>query len=125
MGQVVAGCAPVVTLGTEFHYDSAHSLPCVPSGHKCGRLHGHTYRLIVEVTAPVGADGFVIDFAEVKHTVEPFVEQLDHRFINDIIPNSTVENQLAWLWKGIRPRLPILSKLRLYEGLNNYGEYAG
>jgi 6-pyruvoyl tetrahydropterin synthase/QueD family protein len=115
----------MMPIGTEFHYDSAHQLPKVPEGHKCGRLHGHTYRLIVEVTGPVRVDGFVVDFSEIKRVVEPFVDELDHRFINDVIPNSTVENQLIWFWNGIKPGLPILSKLRLHEGLNNYGEYTG
>lgn len=107
----------------KFHYDSAHFLPEVPEGHQCGNLHGHTYRLFVDLSGPVREDGFVIDFAEIKEIVEPLVKQLDHRLINDIIPNPTVENQLIWFWERINH--PLLASLTLYEGLNNYATYEG
>lgn len=112
-------------ISCEFHYDSAHYLTKVPSGHKCANLHGHTYRLIVEVDGPVGEDGFVVDFALVKGVLSPLVRTLDHRLINEVIPNPTVENQLAWLWTRLVPKLPGLSSLTLYEGLSNFGTYRG
>lgn len=113
-------------IGSEgFHYDSAHFLPEVPTGHKCGRLHGHTYRLFVTVAGPVRDDGFVVDFSEVKDAIQPLVDQLDHRLINDIegLENPTVENQLLWFWD--RSGLGNKFRMKLYEGLSNYGEYGG
>lgn len=110
-------------LSCEFHYDSAHFLPAVPEGHKCGRLHGHTYRLQVTLDGPVQSDGFVIDFADVKQAVAPVIKQLDHYLLNDVITNPTVENQLLWLWERID--LPTLSELTLHEGLNNSATYQG
>ena len=108
---------------TEFHYDAAHKLPMLPSTHKCSRLHGHTYRLLVTVDGPVGDDGFVIDFADVKAAVEPLIGQLDHYYLNDIINNPTVEVQLEWLWERIQ--LPGLTELTLFEGLTNSATYTG
>ncbi len=112
-------------LSCEFHYDSAHSLPRVPEGHKCGRLHGHTYVLTVSVKGPVREDGFICDFADVKAAIAPLIKQLDHRLLNDIdgLENPTVEIQLEWLWERIN--LPGLSELTLREGLNNSATYTG
>lgn len=110
-------------LSCDFHYDSAHYLPMVPKGHKCGRLHGHTYHLTVTLDGPVGGDGFVIDFAEVKDAVAPLVKQLDHYLLNDVIDNPTVENQLVWLWERIT--LPGLRELELREGVGNTATYTG
>lgn len=114
----------VMEISCEFHYDSAHFLPNVPIGHQCGRTHGHTYRLIVALEGPVGPDGFVIDFAEVKQSVKPMVDKLDHYLLNDIIPNPTVENQLLWFWGELIKSLP-LSSLAIYEGLSNSATYRG
>lgn len=107
-------------ISCEFHYDSAHYLPYVPPGHKCGNLHGHTYRLIVTLEGDVRNDGFVVDFADVKRAVAPLVKALDHRLINDVIPNPTVEVQLEWFWDHLKPTLPQLAKLTIYEGLHNH-----
>lgn len=104
-------------LSCEFHYDSAHYLPMVPEGHKCGRMHGHTYHLTVTIQGDVRDDGFIVDFADLKQAVEPVVKQLDHYLLNDIIDNPTVENQLTWLWE--RLNLPGLHELTLREGEAN------
>lgn len=112
-------------ISCEFHYDSAHRLPHVPEGHKCARLHGHTYVLTVTVDGPVRDDGFVCDFADIKQAIEPLLHQLDHRYLNDIsgLNNPTVEIQLEWLWQ--RTDLPNLAELTLREGLSNAATYTG
>lgn len=112
-------------ISCEFHYDAAHKLTKVPPGHKCGFLHGHTYRLTVTIDGPVRDDGFVIDFAEVKDAVEPILKQLDHRYLNDIpgFDNPTVEVQLPWIWQ--RLNIPNLSELTLVEGMSNQATYRG
>lgn len=112
-------------ISCEFHYDSAHQLPAVPEGHKCGRLHGHTYVLTVVVDGPVRGDGFVCDFADIKEEVKPLIDSLDHRLLNDIpgLENPTVEIQLAWMWERIN--LDGLAELTLREGLANAATYTG
>ena len=112
-------------LSCEFHYDSAHYLTKVPEGHKCGRLHGHTYVLTVTLDGPVREDGFVMDFGVVKKVIGPLIKQLDHHLLNDIpgLENPTVEVQLEWLWHRIM--LPNLAELTLREGLNNSATYTG
>ena len=112
-------------LSCEFHYDAAHFLPKVPDGHKCGRLHGHTYILTVTVDGPVRDDGFIVDFADVKQIIEPVIKELDHRLLNDVpgLENPTVEVQLEWLWHRIA--LPDLAELTLQEGRSNAASYCG
>lgn len=108
----------------EFHYDSAHRLPNVPVGHKCGRLHGHTYRLTVFVDRPIDPKtGWVVDFADIQEAVQPWVCFLDHHLINDVIENPTAELQAKWFWNNLKPRLPGLSRLRLQEGMSNTVNY--
>lgn len=108
----------------KFHYDSAHRLPHVPEGHKCGRLHGHTYQLTVFVDGPVDPKtGWVIDFADIQAVVKPWIDYLDHHLINEVIENPTAELQAEWFWHNLRPRLDGLSRLRLQEGMSNTVNY--
>lgn len=110
------------------HYDAAHRLPNVPHGHKCGRLHGHTYTLTVEVTGPVDpTTGWVMDFATLDSEVDLILADLDHHYLNDVpgLENPTVEIQLHWLWGRLKPQLPLLSALTLQEGINNSATYTG
>lgn len=116
----------MVELSCEFRYEAAHRLPLVPEGHQCGRMHGHSYKLTVTVRGPVGLDGFVIDFADVKQEVKPVVAELDHRVLNDIagLDNPTVENQLIWFWDRFAG-VPYLHELRLNETATSSAAYRG
>lgn len=116
----------MVELSCEFRYEAAHRLPLVPEGHQCGRMHGHSYKLTVTVRGPVGLDGFVVDFADVKQEVKPVVAELDHRVLNDIagLDNPTVENQLIWFWDRFAD-VPYLHELRLHETATSSAAYRG
>ncbi len=81
----------------EFRFEAAHFLPLVPEDHKCRRLHGHSYRVRLEVEGLVGKDGMVADFADLKRAWESLHTQLDHRCLNDVIDNPTSENLAIWI----------------------------
>jgi 6-pyruvoyltetrahydropterin/6-carboxytetrahydropterin synthase len=117
--------APIVELSCDFTYEAAHRLPHVPAGHKCGRMHGHSYHLTVTVRGPVGGNGFVYDFADIKTAVKPVIDELDHHTLNDIpnLQNPTVENQLVWLWHRIC--VNGLHELTLRETPTNSATYRG
>jgi 6-pyruvoyltetrahydropterin/6-carboxytetrahydropterin synthase len=94
----------------EFGFEAAHRLPNVPDGHKCGRLHGHSYRVEVRVRGDVDpASGMVIDFAEIKAAFAPLDDQLDHRYLNEVdgLDNPTAENLARWIWTRLAAVLPL------------------
>ena len=101
-----------------FRFEAAHRLPNVPPGHKCEKLHGHSYRIEVHVRGSVGAEtGWVIDFADIENAFRPIFEQLDHTVLNDIdeLSNPTSENIAAWIWRKLRRSVPGLAKLVVHE----------
>ena len=102
----------------EFRFEAAHSLPDAPPGHKCRRLHGHSYRLVVFVEGRIDpATGWVVDFADIKKVVNPLIEQLDHQHLNEIegLAKPTAEVITRWTWDRLKPHLPGLCRLELYE----------
>jgi 6-pyruvoyltetrahydropterin/6-carboxytetrahydropterin synthase len=112
----------------EFHFEAAHRLPNVPSGHKCARLHGHSIqvRLSVSGEAPEPA-GWVMDFADLKAGFQPILEQLDHYYLNDIagLENPTSENIARWIWARLRPVMPALSAVEIRETCTSGCIYRG
>lgn len=112
----------------EFSFEAAHLLPNVPPGHKCGRMHGHSFRVEVHVRGAVGAQsGWVMDFADVKAAFRPLHEQLDHRCLNEIdgLENPTSEELARWIWHRLRPALPGLSRVVVRETCTAGCSYAG
>jgi 6-pyruvoyltetrahydropterin/6-carboxytetrahydropterin synthase len=112
----------------EFTIEAAHRLPNVPPGHKCARLHGHSFRIEIHVRGPVGSDsGWVIDFADIKAAFQPLNDQLDHHFLNEIegLQNPTSENLAIWLWDRLRPSLPLLSRVVVRETCTSGCVYRG
>ena len=102
----------------EFSFDSAHFLPNVPDGHKCKEMHGHTYKLKVVVKGKPDPNlGWIMDFKDLKDALLPVIDRLDHKLINDIpgLQNPTAENITIWIWDQIKPSLPLLSRIELYE----------
>lgn len=86
-------------LERSFTFEAAHFLPRVPDGHRCGRMHGHSYTLTVGVSGPLNeALGWVVDLGCVGDAVRRLVvDRLDHQCLNDFIDNPTSENLGAWV----------------------------
>jgi 6-pyruvoyltetrahydropterin/6-carboxytetrahydropterin synthase len=111
-----------------FCFEAAHRLPNVPAGHKCSRLHGHSFHLKVYVSGEPGEmSGWIVDFADIKAAVTPILEQLDHNYLNEIegLSNPTSENLIRWIWQRLKPRLPGLSKLVVRETCTSGCTYRG
>lgn len=109
-------------------FEAAHRLPHVPEGHKCARLHGHSFGVEIHVSGPVGADtGWVMDFTDIKKAFSPLYEQLDHHYLNEIpgLENPTSENIARWIWTRLKPALPSLSKIVVHETCNSGAIYDG
>jgi len=112
----------------EFTIEAAHRLPNVPANHKCGRLHGHSFRISVhvrgEVTEP---SGWVVDFADIKEAFAPVFDALDHRFLNEVegLSNPTSENLARWVWLRLKPSLPGLAQIIVRETCTSGCIYEG
>ena len=112
----------------EFSFEAAHRLPNVPEGHKCARLHGHSFRVRIVVDGPVDArTGWVMDFADLKAVVRPLHDRLDHRYLNDIggLENPTSEVLARWIFRELRPHLPMLSSVQVRETCTSGCVYRG
>ncbi|WP_157953029.1 6-carboxytetrahydropterin synthase QueD [Limnobaculum parvum] len=108
----------VTTLFKDFTFEAAHRLPNVPEGHKCARLHGHSFVVRIEVTGEVSPNtGWVMDFSEIKAAFKPILNRLDHYYLNDIpgLENPTSEVLAHWIWQQLKPGLPLLSGVRVKE----------
>lgn len=112
----------------EFSIEAAHWLPRVPAGHKCGRLHGHSFRVEIHAEGPVDAElGWVLDFADLKAAFAPLFEQLDHHCLNEVagLDNPTSENLARWIWARLKPQLPELSAVVIRETCTSGCVYRG
>jgi 6-pyruvoyltetrahydropterin/6-carboxytetrahydropterin synthase len=106
-------------LGIIDYIDSAHYLP----GHgKCGRVHGHTYKIEVIIEGEVRESGMVIDFYDLKKGVKETLTEYDHMLLNEILEFPSSE----YLCQHIHSRLlgkfgfPLL--VRVWEGEGKWCE---
>jgi 6-pyruvoyltetrahydropterin/6-carboxytetrahydropterin synthase len=118
----------IVKLTKSFRFEAAHDLPTFPDGHKCRRLHGHSFRFDVIVEGDVDqAKGYLIDYGDIKKAAEPLVKRLDHYYLNEIegLENPTSEALAKWLYDRLKPTLPHLSAIIVHETCTSVCEYRG
>jgi len=119
---------PCMDIFKSFTFEAAHRLPNVPAGHKCARLHGHSFVVEIHVRGEVGADsGWVMDFADLKAAYQPLHEVLDHHYLNEVegLDNPTSERLAIWLWERLAPALPLLSEVVVRETCTSGCRYRG
>ena len=117
-----------VELVKEYRFEAAHRLPRLPDGHKCKRLHGHSFRFEVRLAGDVDRQtGFLIDFWDVDAAVAPLLERLDHHYLNEVegLENPTSEILAAWIYQQLRPRLPQLEAVTVSETCDSRVIYRG
>jgi 6-pyruvoyltetrahydropterin/6-carboxytetrahydropterin synthase len=107
------------TVSKDFSFEAGHALNprLLGAKHKCCRPHGHSYRVRIYCVAhDLDFRGFVVDYAEISAAVDPLIAQLDHQFLNDILPfHTTAENLAQWFHDELIEKLPTLSRVDLYE----------
>lgn len=117
-----------VRLTRGFTFEAAHRLPRAPEGHKCRRLHGHSFRVEITVEGAVDPEtGWFLDYGVMKEAVEPIRRELDHYYLNEIagLENPTSENLARWIWERLRPVLPSLARITVHETCEARCEYEG
>lgn len=101
-----------------FQFQAAHRLPHVPPEHKCGRLHGHLYTVVLGLEGETDPKlGWVVDFGEVKALCDPLRAQLDHACLNEVegLENPTAEHLAAWIYERLARGLPLLVDVTVQE----------
>jgi len=117
----------MVRLSKKFRFEAAHLLPRVPEGHKCRRLHGHSFQVELTVEGLVDPEtGWLMDFADVARVFAPLHEQLDHHYLNEVegLENPTSENLARWIWQRLEHQLP-LAEVRIDETCTSACIYRG
>ncbi len=117
-----------VELVKSFGFEAAHHLPAFPEGHKCRRMHGHSFRVDVHVAGEIPeGQHHLIDYGEIGVIIEPLRGQLDHYCLNEIegLANPTSEMIAHWLWERMKPDLPLLSQVVVHETCTSRCVYRG
>lgn len=114
-------------LERSYRFEAAHFLPKVPPGHKCARMHGHSYAVDIAIEGDIDPErGWLMDFAEIDEHVLPLVRQLDHQILNEIggLANPTSELLAVWLWQQLAG-LPGLVEVAVSETPSSRCVYRG
>jgi 6-pyruvoyltetrahydropterin/6-carboxytetrahydropterin synthase len=117
-----------VRLVRSFGFEAAHWLPTFPEGHKCRRMHGHSFRVEVAVEGDVPPEqGYLIDYGDIQAAIDVVFSQLDHRCLNDIdgLENPTSEMVAAWIWQRLAASLPQLAEIVVQETCTSRCVYRG
>ena len=117
-----------MTITQAFMFEAAHHLPHVPDTHRCRRIHGHSSRVELRLAGAVDPHtGFVADFFEVESAFQPLLQRLDHYLLNEIegLENPTAENIAIWIFDRVKPILPQLDAVTVFETPLCWAEYRG
>jgi 6-pyruvoyltetrahydropterin/6-carboxytetrahydropterin synthase len=115
-----------MTVWKRFRFEAAHWLPHVPEGHKCKRVHGHSYEIHIGVKGPLHPKlGWVIDYAEITAAFAEWIYVLDHNTLNNVtdLDNSTAENLAFFVANKVKDKLPGLACVRVHETPDAWVEY--
>lgn len=111
-----------------FRFEAAHVLPNVPKGHQCGRMHGHGFEIVLHANQDLTPqDHMSVDFDFLASEWSVLGELLDRSCLNRIIglENPTSEMIAKWIWDRLKPRIPQLSWVTVYETVTAGCHYNG
>ena len=117
-----------IELSKRFRFEAAHRLPNTPEGHKCRRLHGHSFEAEITVAGEVEeGSGWLMDFAAIQAAIAPLRATLDHNYLNEIegLENPTSELLAGWIWQRLLPALPGLAVVEIAETCSSRCVYRG
>lgn len=118
----------MLTISKEFHFSASHVLRELPEEHPCGRMHGHNYIVVVELSAPpeeLTNAGFVRDLSELNVVKSWIDKEIDHRHLNDVLGelNPSAEHIAQWIFSRWKGKFPELTAVRVSETPKTWAEY--
>ncbi|MEN0058347.1 MAG: 6-carboxytetrahydropterin synthase QueD [Bdellovibrio sp.] len=105
-------------LKQHFQIESARFLPHLPADHPCSRMHGHSFKIILTLVGDLDPQmGWLMDFNEIQKRMQPLLQQLDHRVLNEVpgLSNPTSELLAQWLYDKALPLIPALKRVTVAE----------
>ncbi len=117
-----------VQLVKSFGFEAAHWLPSFPEGHKCRRMHGHSFKVEIVVEGEVAPEkGYLVDYGDIKRAIEPIRTRLDHFVLNEIdgLENPTSEVIAHWVFHRLKKDLPMLAEVVVHETCTSRCHYRG
>jgi 6-pyruvoyltetrahydropterin/6-carboxytetrahydropterin synthase len=105
-------------ISRSFSIEAAHRLPHVPEGHKCSRLHGHSFKVTLHVGGELDPKlGWIIDFAEIDRAFQPIHQLLDHRYLNEVpgLENPTSELVARFILERVKLPGGVLKAVSISE----------
>lgn len=113
------------TITKEFKFEASHVLIGMTKNHPCGRLHGHSYVVIVEFQSPkLDEKGFVKDYGDLRPIREYLDKHYDHRHLNDVLQmNPTAEIIANVLYERFKPDFPQLKSITVKETKSTTAKY--
>jgi len=106
-------------------FSAAHLLADI--GGKCEELHGHNFK--VELTVAAGkldSNGLLIDFRFLKKRLGEILEEIDHKYLNDLTcfdgMNPSAENIAKYLCEEMEQKIATsgvhVVRLKIWESEN-------
>ena len=102
----------------KYFFDAAHYMPNFKKTHKYAKVHGHSYEMIIKISGkPDKKNNWIINYDEIDSIINPIVNKLDHRTLNEIsgLENPTAENIAKWFWKKIKKKITNLTSIEIYR----------
>jgi 6-pyruvoyltetrahydropterin/6-carboxytetrahydropterin synthase len=113
------------TVFKDFTFEACHSLPHLPKGHKCKRMHGHSYKVRVYATGPINSKtGFVVDYARLSQAWKPLYDAIDHGCLDDLMQPSTSENLAQWIFVRMKKKVKQVCRVVVNETATAGCEYS-
>jgi 6-pyruvoyltetrahydropterin/6-carboxytetrahydropterin synthase len=112
------------TICRSYTFEAAHHLPTLPVGHKCRRMHGHSYRVEIRITGAPDELGLVrgIEFGALDVLMDPILLGVDHHCWNDKLECPTVENIACYFATILNKALDVPVTVRVHEGPRSWAE---
>lgn len=105
-------------LRQHFSIESARFLPNLPEGHPCAKMHGHSFKIILDLVGPINPNlGWVMDYNEIQAVANPILKSIDHQILNNVpgLENPTSELIAKWIYDRLKVKLPSLSQVTVAE----------